>query len=299
MRELLAAGANPDPLWDTQARARVSAAHAALTAELLAEADPEIADALRDGLAMTDPSAQDDPPADMVPLFAAVAADSVEVVRALLAAGCDPFVREAHRRTVLFECNSEEIAHLLLDAGLSVHDVDTFGWTPLVANLDSIHRVRWLLALGSDPSFRFDHGYTVFMAAAGNSERSPEVMRALKSAGADIHAVSDLGYNAWHAAIDVNGIANERDSVRATFALLKEWGVDQEQRTNGGSTPLHRALELGTSIEVEELCAVGADVTATGPDGVTPLVDIAARVPVDTDAKVAALLAAGAGDPRD
>lgn len=294
VRELLAAGVPPDPVWDSQTRARVGAEHAALTVELVADADPEIADALRDGMAMTDPSTQDDPPADFIALFAAVESESADVVQVLLDFGCDPFVRDAHRRTALFACTNEQIARRLVDAGLSVHDVDTFGWTPLVANLDSIDRVRWLLALGSDPSFRFDQGYTVFMAAVGNSERSPDVIRAIRDAGADIHAVSDLGYNAWHAAIDVNGVANERESVRATFALLREWGVDLEQRTDGGSTPLHRALVFGTAIEVEELCAVGADARAAGPDGVTPLVTTAEQVGVDPQAKVEALRAAGA-----
>lgn len=294
VRKLLAEGVSPDPIWDDRARAQAAVAHAGLTADLIADTDPETAAALREAMAMTDPGAHDLPPADRIALFAAVDSDSPEVVRALLAAGCDPLVRDSQERTALFRCASEPVGRLLLAAGLSVQDVDRFGWTSLVANLDSIERVRVLLALGSDPDATFDQGYTVFMAAAGDSERSPEVMRAVRDAGADIHAVSELGYNAWHAAIDVNGVANDRESVRVTFALLREWGVDLEQRTNGGSTPLHRALVFGTAIEVEELCAVGADARATGPDGVTPLVRTAEQVGVAPQAKVEALRAAGA-----
>ncbi len=298
VQELLAEGVSPDPLWDDQTRAQAAAAHEELTADLIADTDPETAAALREAMAMTDPGSHDLPPADRIALFAAVDSDAPDVVTALLAAGCDPLVRDSQQRTALFRCSSEPVGRLLLKAGLSVQDVDGFGWTPLVANLDSIERVRLLLTLGSDPGATFDQGYTVFMAAVGNSERSPEVMRAIRAAGADIDAVSELGFNAWHAAIDVNGVANSRESVRATFRLLADWGVDLEQRTDAGSTPLHRALVFGTAVEVEELCAVGADASTSAPDDVTPLISVAAQVAVDPQAKVAALRAAAAQDTR-
>ena len=54
--------------------------------------------------------------------------------------------------------------------------------------------------------------------------------------------MSELGYNAFHAAIDVICEANAEESVRNTLSYLKELGVDLEHRNNHGHTPLARAV---------------------------------------------------------
>lgn len=92
-------------------------------------------------------------------------------------------------------------------------------------------------------------------------------MRVLVAAGADPHAVSELGDNAFLAAIDVNGPeANAEESVRATFSHLRELGVDINHRTNSGETPLSRAIYSGNGVEVRVLCELGADVNALYPE---------------------------------
>jgi hypothetical protein len=145
------------------------------------------------------------------------------------------------------------------------------------------------------------------MLAVGSSGRHLDVLKLLIASGSDPHAVSELGYNAFHAAIDVNFEANAEPSVRGTLGFLRELGVDIEHRNNRGQTPLARALEEGTGLEVRVLCELGANPNAVcpkhecGSDGCTridvPLIFHAAvGVGVDKDVKTLSLLRAGA-DP--
>src|SRR5262249_44086693 len=114
-------------------------------------------------------------------------------------------------------------------------------------------------AAGANVNDTHDRGFTVFMCAVGSMERSPEMIRLLLRSGADPLAVSDLGFTAFHAAIDVNGAeANGEASVRSTFTLIKEAGVDIDRRNNAGQTPLARALSFGTATEAMVLRELGA-----------------------------------------
>lgn len=85
------------------------------------------------------------------------------------------------------------------------------------------------------------------------------------ASGADPHAISERGYNAFHAALDVDGEANAEESVRNTFSYLKNLGVDIEHRNKLGHTPLAHAIEDGTDIEVKVLCELGANPNAVCP----------------------------------
>jgi len=104
-----------------------------------------------------------------------------------------------------------------------------------------------------------DRGYTVFMSAVSSSERSTDVMQLIIDAGADPHAVIELGWNAFHAAVDVNGYeANTDESVRSTFEFLRRLGVDINHRNINGATPLTHARTFGTSTVVRILQELGA-----------------------------------------
>ena len=84
-------------------------------------------------------------------------------------------------------------------------------------------------------------------------------MNRLVAAGANPHAVSDLGWNAFHAAIDVNGSeANSEESIRSTFQLLAKLGVDINHKDAQGVSPLERAKEFGTETELNALVGLGA-----------------------------------------
>ena len=85
------------------------------------------------------------------------------------------------------------------------------------------------------------------------------MLRLLVDAGADPCAVTDLGWNAFHAAIDVNGAeANAEASLRAILTLLRDLGVDINHTDRHGATPLDRARMFGTQIEVRVLEELGA-----------------------------------------
>lgn len=244
------------------------------------------------------------PCAHEIPLFQAAASGDVDCVRLLLDQGADLLVRDNSSRTALFVANGEEVIRLLVERGLSTEDVDRFGWTPLTESGGNPSRMRALIAVGANVNAVHDRGYTVFMSAASAMERQVECLRLLIEAGADPRAVSDLGWNALHAAVDVSGEANAEDSVRGVLRYLHEVGVDLEQRNNRGQTPLARAIHEGSAQEVEVLCELGADVNALGSASacwaghcateVSPLIFTALGAPVDSDRKLAALLRAGA-----
>jgi ankyrin repeat protein len=245
-----------------------------------------------------------------IPLFCAAESGSVECVTRLLDAGADPMMRDISRRTAMYHAASVDVIRALMAAGVPLEDEDGYGWSPLtdavMGGEDSLPRVRALIEAGANVNATHDRGYTVFMSAVG-SGRHPEVLRLLMAAGANPHAVSELGYNAFHAAVDVNGEANEEESVRSTLGYLKEIGVDIEHRNGAGLTPLARAIQEGTGIEVRVLCELGADPNAVcpmytcGPDDCSnfslPLLFHAAiGAGVHSDEKTEALLKAGA-DP--
>jgi ankyrin repeat protein len=98
------------------------------------------------------------------------------------------------------------------------------------------------------------------MSAVSASERNLEIMKVLVAAGANPHAVSELGWNAFHAAIDVNGAeANTEESIRSTFEYLVTLGADINHKDAQGVSPLERAKERGTESEVKILLQLGAN----------------------------------------
>ncbi len=236
-----------------------------------------------DGIAPVGPAgeARGGPYSFLIPLFRAVKGDNIECVRMLLDAGADPRQRDAPNRTAVWEVQSDAVLRLLLAAGLTLEERDTYGWTPV---MDAVHaqdgidaalaRVRALIACGANVNASKDRGYTVFMCAVG-SGRHPLMLQTLIDAGADPHAVSELGYNAFHAAIDVDG---ENETVETTFKFLHRVGVSLEHRNRAGHTPLSRAIWEGDATDVRVLVDLGAD-----PDSSAPLYCFAGERCAPTD----------------
>lgn len=197
-----------------------------------------------------------------IPLFAAAKSGNVDCVDLLLTYGADVKQRDSSHCTAMYHANSLPVVRRLQRAGLPLEDRDDFGWSPLAAavcdGIHSIDRILALLAAGADVNATHDRGYTVFMSAASASERDVAVLKALVAHGADPRAVTELGYNAFHAAIDVNGVANAESSVRSILSYLKELGVNLHHRNAVGQTPLARAMQEGTEIEVQVLKELGA-----------------------------------------
>jgi ankyrin repeat protein len=196
-----------------------------------------------------------------IPLHNAVEADEVGIVISLIAAGADVKATDKSQETALFKVKSAEVARVLVDAGLDVEAKNWLGWSPLVdaINDGSVDGVKALLSVGADVKATHDRGFTVFMSAVSSSERNLEIMKVLVEAGVDPNAVSELGWNAFHAAIDVNGSdANAEESIRSTFEFLARLGVNINHRDVKGVSPLERAKRYGTEIEVRILVDLGA-----------------------------------------
>ena len=246
-----------------------------------------------------------------IPLFRAAESGNAECVRVLLDAGADAKKRDNSKRTAMYSASSVTVIRELIKAGLPLEDADEYEWTPLCSALsdgeEGLPQVRALIEAGADVNATHDHGYTIFMSAVGSMDRAPDVLRLLVASGADPHAVSERGYNAFHAAIDVNGEANAEESVRGTLSYLKQLGVNIEQRNTADQTPLARAIQEGTGIEVKMLCELGANPNAVCPKhecggeectriDLPLLFHAADGIGVDKDVKTEALLRAGA-DP--
>lgn len=243
-----------------------------------------------------------------IPLFRAAESGSAECVRLLIAAGADAKARDSSKRTAMYYAGSAEVVRSLMQAGLPLEDADEFEWSPLVNAVgdgeEALPRVRALLEAGANVNATHDQGYTVFMSAVG-SGWYPALLRLLVASGADPHAITECGYNAFHAAVDVDGEANAEESVRDTLGYLKELGVNIEHRNKNNQTPLARAIQEGNGIEVQVLCELGADANAICPkhecggESCTridlPLIFHAADgIGVHKDVKTEALLRAGA-----
>lgn len=243
-----------------------------------------------------------------IPLFRAAESGSAECVRLLLAAGADPKSRDSSKRTAMYYARSVGVVQALLQAGLPLEDADEYGWSPLDNAVsdgeDALPRVRALIEAGANVNAAHDRGYTVFMSAVG-SGRYPALLRLLVASGADPHTVTELGYNAFHAAIDVNGEANAEESVLDTLGYLKELGVNIEHRNKNDQTPLARAIQEGNGIEVRVLCELGANPNAVCPKhecggeacariDLPLLFHAADGIGVHKDVKAEALLRAGA-----
>lgn len=317
---LLERGSGPHPDWSEQKGIQRAASYKEMYRDIKADAAGDefsgdstfAADAqgIRDTWDMEELArVQAAPYADEIPLFCAAASGSAECVQLLLEAGADVTLRDSSRRTALFEAASPAVARLLVARGLRMDDTDFYGCVPLFDAVskgeEGLSTIKALVAAGADVNATHDHGYTVFMSAVG-SGRHPSVLRLLIESGADPHAVSDYGYNAFHAAIDVNFGANAEESVRDTLGYLRDLGVDIEHRNQRGQTPLGRAIDDGTSLEVKVLCDLGANPNAPisylkCSDGTCERTEslplfAAAHTAVDADEKVDALLQAGA-DP--
>jgi ankyrin repeat protein len=243
-----------------------------------------------------------------IPLFRAAESGSADCVLLLIEAGADPKARDNSKRTAMYYAGSVEVVHTLVKAGVPLEDADEYGWSPLDSAVsdgeEALPRVRAFIEAGANVNATHDRGYTVFMSSVG-SGRYPALLRLLVASGADPHTVTELGYNAFHAAIDVSGEANAEDSVRDTLGYLKELGVNIEHRNKSNQTPLARAIQVGTGIEVQVLCELGADPNAVCPkhecggEACTridlPLLFHAADgIGVHKDVKAEALLRAGA-----
>lgn len=143
--------------------------------------------------------------------------------------------------------------------------------------------IRALVAAGADLEARSEGNMTPLMATASNGP--VENVLTLLELGADPLATSHQGYTALHYA------ANRMDEAGAVIEALIVAGSDVNARTREGRTALIMAAGYGTPEAVEALIRAGADLDVQDDYGANALIN-AARY--GYPASVLALLDAGA-----
>ena len=228
------------------------------------------------------------------PLMHACQLGYTDIVRMLLAAGADVNARDVKGWTALMGvCVSRnnpttEIAEMLLAAGADITPADSdYGHTALVyaAKSSKAGHVALLLNAGADATARA--GRSAYMGtvliSAVQCKASPEVLRLLIAAGADVNKGLDVpGYTGTPLSAAV--CTRDTDSVRT----LLEAGANANPP---GNSYLCLSTESGDVQVLQMLLAAGADVNAPNQAGHYALGSAAAHGKADY---VRMLLAAGA-----
>ena len=186
-------------------------------------------------------------------LHYAVRSDDAQLVDRLIRAGANVKASNRYGITPLYlACvnGNAAIIEKLLDAGADVNAVSTEGETALMtaARTGNVDGVKVLLAHGADVNARESwHGETALMWAV--AEKHAATAREILAKGADVNARSTT--NKW---------------ARQNSAEPREKWLPL-----GGLTVLEFAARQGCVDCIPVLLQAGAEINATDPDGITPL----------------------------
>jgi len=202
---------------------------------------------------------------------AAAESPNPAVVAELLERGADLNARLAGGRTVLHEAAQNNpnpaVLAVLLDAGaeVNVRGSNDIERDPKIVNL---HESFYLNAWGSFHGVFDLAGSRTPLHEAAVSNSNPELVAALISAGADVHARAELAeYESGATPLFWAAYANPDTRV---LELLVQAGADVNERGGFGRTPLHIAA-LYNPVAFPVLLELGADQEATDWDGGTPM----------------------------
>jgi ankyrin repeat protein len=242
----------------------------------------------------------------MSPLLFAARAGDAQSVRLLVDAGASPNERRADGATALIMAaysGRTQAAIALLDEGADPNDA-VVGYAPLHAAVlkSDIALVNALLARGANPNARMAKGTpkrrdgedfnlpatlvgsTPYLLAAKFLE--PEILRALKVAGADPGLSMPNGAMPMMLAAGMGSstTANRRGVRIVDFGKMEaesraletvttalSLGGDVNATNNAGDTALHSAVAMGYNAVIQFLADHGADVNAKNKRGITPL----------------------------
>lgn len=188
----------------------------------------------------------------------------MEMIQTLLGAGANKDaaptdgLHEGH--TPFMEAvagQSIEAAKVLLALGADINVKGWYGHTPLskaAENGDS-EMVAWLLENGADPHVADDSGSTPLMLLS-QKEDGTTGLKALLEQGVDVNARSKDGQPVWRYVIH-----SRPEDLMEKLDLLLGKGLDVHGRMMK-STPLLYAASCGKLAVVKKLVALGADLTA-------------------------------------
>ena len=192
-------------------------------------------------------------------LLAAAAKGDAAQVKALIARGEKPDVRDAYRRTPLHVAaygRHHDAMRALVATGANPNalESDRYDIVTIAAVANDVPTLKLALELGCKPTnvtSRYDGTALIAAAHLGHAE----VVRTLIRAGAPLDHVNNLGWTALIESIVLgDGGARHTDTLRA----LVEAGANVNLADRNGQTPLALARGRGYSTMVKLLQQAGA-----------------------------------------
>jgi len=231
---------------------------------------PELIDALL--RAGADPGISPSPLVQRAPLHVAVEAGHTKSTALLLKKGAPVDVpdRSAQGLTPLLiaaESGNRAIADILIAHGANIlkTDTDKHSALHLAARGGQADFCAFLLdKTDIDINARDNDGGTPLHHACAREKIA--VVKMLIERGADLTAVDNDGLTPLHRAMDTRS-----DDVIDAYVAVLGAKADLDVLSQNGDTPLMHAVRTGFVRSVEKLIAAGADITAAGAGGLTPL----------------------------
>jgi ankyrin repeat protein len=193
--------------------------------------------------------------------YAAIRANDLTQLQALLKQGADPNVKDNRGLTPLMQAaivGSPEAMKLLLANGADANLTNSSGSTALMFSVTDMAKARLLLESGANVNLASKFGRTALLLAA-MSDGSAEIVRLLIAKGADVKVADGFKTTALHAAAG----GNDTETIRQ----LIDAGLEVDAVNLAGFTPLMTSASHGNLAAVRMLLAKGANVNAVSNDG--------------------------------